>query len=74
MTIALVYVNCTSGEQLNAEKRVRHVYGVTEAYVTNGAYDMILKVKAETEPELLEVIKAIKGTSGVGSAITSIVL
>jgi DNA-binding Lrp family transcriptional regulator len=74
MTLAIVYVNCIPEGQDSAQMHVRKVDGVIESYTTSGAYDMILKVKAETESELRDIIRNVKKISGIGSAITSIVL
>jgi hypothetical protein len=74
VTFALVYVNCTPEGQNRAVKDLTRIDGIVESYVTSGAYDAIIKIKADTESELREVIKAIKKTSGICSAITSIVL
>jgi DNA-binding Lrp family transcriptional regulator len=57
MTLALVYVNCFPEGQASAEMHVRKVDGVVESYSTSGAYDMILKVKAETITDLRVIIK-----------------
>lgn len=60
MTLALVYVNCFPEGQNSAEIHVKKVSGVVESYSTSGAYDMILKVKAETEADLRDVIRNVK--------------
>jgi DNA-binding Lrp family transcriptional regulator len=73
MTLAIVYVNCIPEGQDSAQMHIKKVDGVIESYTTSGAYDMILKVKAETESDLREIIKNVKKISGICSAITSIV-
>jgi DNA-binding Lrp family transcriptional regulator len=73
MTLAFIFVNCLADEGSKAEKNVKKVRGVVESHYTTGAYDMILKVKADTEAELREIIKNVKKVAGIGAAITSIV-
>lgn len=73
MTLAFIFVNCNVDEGSRAERNVKKVRGVVESHYTSGAYDMILKVKAETESELRDIIKNVRRVTGVGAAITSIV-
>ncbi|HVX01842.1 MAG TPA: Lrp/AsnC ligand binding domain-containing protein [Nitrososphaera sp.] len=73
MTLAFIFVNCNVDEGSRAEHSVKQVRGVVESHSTSGAYDMILKVKAETESELKEIIRNVRKVTGVGAAITSIV-
>ena len=74
MTLAFVFVNCINDEQAEAaEKLVKDVQGVLEANLTTGIYDLILKVQADDEHQLEEVIKSIKALSGVTSTMTSII-
>ncbi|AIF83312.1 transcriptional regulator [Candidatus Nitrososphaera evergladensis SR1] len=73
MTLAFIFVNCNVDGGSAAEKNVKKVKGVVESHSTSGAYDLILKVKAETESELRDIIKNIRKVTGVVAAITSIV-
>ncbi len=73
MTLAFIFVNCRVDEENKAERNIKKVKGVLESHPTSGAYDLILKVKAETESELRDIIKNIRKVTGVGAAITSIV-
>ncbi|AIC17237.1 putative transcriptional regulator, AsnC family [Nitrososphaera viennensis EN76] len=73
MTLAFIFVNCNVDEGSTAERNVKKVRGVVESHETSGAYDIILKVKADTEAELRDIIKNIRKVRGVGAAITSIV-
>jgi DNA-binding Lrp family transcriptional regulator len=70
---ALLFVKYYPEMASNAEMRIREVKGVVESYLTSGAYDMILKVKAKNEAELRRTIKKTAKISGVGSILTSIV-
>ncbi|MEW5841511.1 Lrp/AsnC ligand binding domain-containing protein [Nitrososphaera sp.] len=61
ITLALVLVHCTVPDRREAvEKRARRVRGVVESYATSGVYDMLLKVKAENEAALSDVIGNLK--------------
>jgi DNA-binding Lrp family transcriptional regulator len=73
MTLAFIFVNTLPDEGNSAEKSVKKVKGVVESHYTSGAYDMILKVKADTEADLREIIGNIKKVAGIAAAITSIV-
>lgn len=74
MTFAFVFVNCVDDAQaISAKKVVKEVEGVLECYITSGIYDLVLKVHANDEFKLEEVIKRIKATAGIISTVTSIV-
>lgn len=73
MTLAFVFVNCLSQEASVFGKKVKRVKGVLESHPTSGAFDMILKVKADTEAELHDIISNVKKVAGIAAAITSIV-
>lgn len=74
MTLAFVFVNCISDEQaVQVEKELKDVQGVLESNLTTGIYDLLLKVQAEGELGLEEVMKKIKAISGVTSTMTSII-
>lgn len=73
MTLAFIFVNCNMDTGNPAEQGMKKVRGVVESHSTSGAYDMILKVKAETESELKDIIRNVRKVTGVGAAITSIV-
>lgn len=73
MTLAFVFVNCLPHDWSRFERNVKEISGVVESHSTSGAYDIILKVKAETEAELRDIIKNVRKVAGVAAAITSIV-
>jgi DNA-binding Lrp family transcriptional regulator len=72
MTLAFVFVNCMFDQAASVEKAVKDVRGVLEAHTTTGIYDLILKVQAEDESKFQELIRKVKGVSGVTSTLTSI--
>jgi DNA-binding Lrp family transcriptional regulator len=73
MTLAFVFVNCAPDTISGVEKKVKEVDGVVESYPTNGIYDILLKVKAENEEALREIIYNVKKIGGIAATITSIV-
>ena len=72
MTLAFVFVNCAFDQAGAAEKALKEIQGVLEVHTTTGIYDLILKVQSEDESKFQELIKKIKGISGVTSTLTSI--
>jgi DNA-binding Lrp family transcriptional regulator len=72
MPLAFVFINCLPDQLLRVERKVGEVAGVVESYSTNGIYDMLLKVKAENEAALRDIIRRVKRIRGIASTITSI--
>lgn len=73
VTTAIVFVNCAVEQAASIEKAAKNIEGVLEANTTTGIYDLIMKVQADDEIKLQEVIKSIKNISGVTSTLTSII-
>ena len=73
MTLAFVFVNCAANQSTDVAKAVRNVQGVIEASLTTGIYDLVLKIQADNEIKLEEVIRNMKSISGVTSTMTSII-
>lgn len=74
MVLALVFLNCDYRCLSSTIKALGKVKGVIESNATNGTYDAILKVKAESEGELGRVIRSVATVSGVLAIVTSIVV
>jgi DNA-binding Lrp family transcriptional regulator len=72
MPLAFVFINCLPDQLTGVERKVERVVGVVESYSTSGIYDMLLKVKAENEAALRDIIKSVKRITGIASTITSI--
>ena len=72
MPLAFVFINCLPDQLTCVERKVERVVGVVESYSTSGIYDMLLKVKAENEAALRDIIKSVKRITGIASTITSI--
>lgn len=74
MTKALVFVNCDNQSASTTINTLRKIKGVIETYATNGVYDAVLKVNANSESELGGIIKNVATVAGVLSIVTSIVM
>jgi DNA-binding Lrp family transcriptional regulator len=70
MVAALVLVNCHFPFDTRILEEISNVPMITDVYRTEGRYDLIIKVTAETEEKLKEVItKNIEEISGVDATI-----
>ena len=56
MPLAFVLVSVQIGSEREVLEALRKVEGVEEAYVVYGAYDIVVKVKAESMDELREIV------------------
>ena len=69
MTLAFVLLNCSIIDKVNVVKALRETDGVLDVFVTSGIYDIILKVRAESEEKLHELvmtkIRIIKGITSI---------
>lgn len=75
MPRAYVLLNVETGSEDNVLKRLKSIGVVDEAYVSYGAYDLIIKVKADTMEELKEeVTHKIRTTNQVRSTLTLIMM
>ena len=54
--MAFVLVSVQIGSEREVLEALRKVEGVEEAYVVYGAYDIVVKVKAESMDELREIV------------------
>jgi DNA-binding Lrp family transcriptional regulator len=72
MPLAFVFINCLPDQLTGVERKVERVVGVVESYSTSGIYDMLLKIKAENEAALRDIIISVKRITGIASTITSI--
>jgi hypothetical protein len=57
---AIVLLSIASGTEKAVLKRLRTLEGISEAYVVQNAFDIIVKVKAETFEKLGRVISKVK--------------
>jgi DNA-binding Lrp family transcriptional regulator len=73
MISGLVLANCWLDKSESALKAIWRINGVSEVYRTAGIYDLIVRVEAENLYKLREIVRRIKGTSGILSTFTNIV-
>jgi DNA-binding Lrp family transcriptional regulator len=60
---AIVLLSIASGTEKAVLKHLRTLEGISEAYIVQNAYDIIVKAKAETFEKLGQVISKIKAFS-----------
>jgi DNA-binding Lrp family transcriptional regulator len=60
---AIVLLSIASGTEKAVLKRLRTLEGISEAYIVQNVFDIIVKVKAETFEKLGQVISKIKAFS-----------
>jgi DNA-binding Lrp family transcriptional regulator len=74
MPIAFVAINVELGSEKELLKELKQIEGVKEVYVVYGVYDMLVKVEAETNDKLKNVVFAnIRRLEKVRSTITMMV-
>ncbi len=75
MTNAYILVNVEGGMEDNVLKQVRSIDGVSEAHVSYGVYDLIVKVKAGSMQELKDVVThKIRQIKDVQSTLTLLMI
>lgn len=70
MVAALVLVNCHFPFDTRILEEISNVPMITDVYRTEGRYDLIVKITAETEEMLKAVIANIDEISGVDGTIS----
>lgn len=73
MVSAILLVSCSIGAANVVASSLRSIRGVTEVYETFGVYDLVIKLKAEDQTGLRELVKTIQTVEGVRSVLTNIV-
>lgn len=75
MQRALVFFNIESGSEKSVLEKVKKVKGVEEAYVSYGAYDLAVKVRADSMKDLNYIIsKKLRQNSKVRSTISLLLI
>ncbi len=75
MPIAYVMLNLEPGDEDQILRSLRKIAAVEEAYRIYGAYDIIVKVKADTMDKLRETVsKHMRSLDKVRSTLTMIVI
>jgi len=71
MPSAYVLINCTLGSDKEVINRIREISVVVQAYQLYGAYDIIVRVAANTVEELQQAIKSdIRRLDNIVSTVT----
>lgn len=74
MRLALVLMNTDPGAEKTALQKLKQVEGVSETYLTYGSYDIIVKVEADSEQKVKEIIfSQLRKIEEVRSTLTLVV-
>lgn len=75
MVQAYILLNVEPGAESKVLERLKGLDLVTEAYVSYGVYDLIVRLKADTMEQLKDVVShKIRTTDQVRSTVTLIVI
>ena len=75
MASAFVLINAEMGSEDEVLRELRKMENVKEAFMAYGAYDIVVKVEAETADKLKEVIaQKVRSVKKIRSTLTMIVM
>jgi len=74
MTTAFIMINAEIGFEDQLEEELRKLNNVREVHPVYGAYDIVVKVEAETMDQLKEVISRIRKLDKIKSTLTMTVM
>lgn len=74
MAEAYVLINCDLGSEDSVIKQLKKVSGVAEVKGVFGVYDVIARVRAETESDIKKVVSNVRTTDGIKSSLTMMVI
>ncbi|HZT36170.1 MAG TPA: Lrp/AsnC ligand binding domain-containing protein [Nitrososphaera sp.] len=74
MAEAYVLINCDLGSEDSVIKHLKKLSGVAEVKGVFGVYDVIARVKAETESDIKKVVSNVRSTDGIKSSLTMMVI
>ena len=75
MQRALVFFNIESGSEKYVLEKVKKVQGVEEAFISYGAYDLAVRVRADSMEDLKDIISnKFRQTSKVRSTISLLLI
>ena len=71
---AYILVSTEIGAEDMVLEMISDIKGVLEAYILFGVYDIIIKIRSDSEEELKgNIMEEIRGTEGVSQTITLII-
>ncbi|MEO9319742.1 MAG: Lrp/AsnC ligand binding domain-containing protein [Nitrososphaera sp.] len=73
MISSLVLANCFLFQDDSIQAALQKINGVQQVFRTLGVYDLVIRVQAEDEDKLKQVVKKIKGIDGIQSVLTNII-
>lgn len=72
---AYILVSTEIGAEDMVLEKISEIKGVLEAYILFGVYDIIIKIRSDSEEELKgNIMEEIRGTEGVSQTITLIMV
>jgi len=74
MTTAFIMINAEIGSEDQLAGELRKLNNVREVHPVYGAYDIVVKVEAETMDQLKEVISRIRKLDKIKSTLTMTVM
>ncbi len=72
MALAFVLVNCRLGSAKVVLDELKQITDVTQASAISGAYDIIVRVEANSIEQVKSVVMKIRRIEGVSSSVTLI--
>lgn len=73
MISGLVLANCFLFQDDSIQGALRKINGVQQVFRTVGVYDLIIRVQAEDEDKLRQLVRRIKAVDGIQSVLTNII-
>jgi hypothetical protein len=73
MSTAFVLLNCDIGAENEIISEISGISGVSEATGLSGVYDIIAKVRAESDNGISKIVTKIRSIANIRSSLTMIV-
>lgn len=74
MAEAYVLINCDLGSEDSVIKQLKKLSRVAEVKGVFGVYDVIARVRADTESDIKKVVSNVRTTDGIKSSLTMMVI
>ena len=71
---AIALVEVSGGRQNSVARALRAIPEITAIHSTNGRWDLVLEISAETLPRFDEVLRLMRAVDGVANSETSLLL
>ena len=71
-TVAYILINIETGKEYEIVDRIKKIEGVTEALITYGMWDIVVRVEVYSLPYLDKIVSTIRQIDGVRQTTTLI--